>query len=245
VVALRLINPDITTLRDPTLRIDPAETPGDIGLGDPAIPGPPTVGDPGVSQPSPPLPPANPTCRERCIEQWGNDRHLFCLALPRCATYDEFARLTRSMVTPANDIRHGNRTPSYSTPHWKYINTLPTDHKGGDARSCYGADCGVFVATVVRNTIDPNFPLRGTWIMFSYLSRNTNFTKIPITSTMNLMPGDILLTDGKGHISIWLDDGEYEAAWSDRGCSRSQMPHGPEPRIGRNMDYIFRYNGFR
>jgi hypothetical protein len=53
VIALNLINPDITTLRDPTLGIDPAETPDSIGLGDPAISGPPTAG-PGVPSPAPP-----------------------------------------------------------------------------------------------------------------------------------------------------------------------------------------------
>jgi hypothetical protein len=57
VIALRLINPDITTLRDPTLGIERAEAPGDISFGDPAVPGPPAGRDPiGISQPAPPAP---------------------------------------------------------------------------------------------------------------------------------------------------------------------------------------------
>jgi hypothetical protein len=84
------------------------------------------------------------------------------------------------------------------------------------------ADCGVFVATVMRDSkADPNYPPVGTSIQYEYMSKHPElYDRIPgITDTSQLSPGDIVIvTAGQsgnafGHTWIYVGQvGNYFAA---------------------------------
>ena len=104
--------------------------------------------------------------------------------------------------------------------------------------------------------------------MRSYLENSPLYQMVPIASVDELRPGDILMPYktayeghnaycptrrdgthmpcGTGHIAIWLDDGEYEAAYSSISpCGNGEyLPKGPSG-WKTNMGNAFRYVGFQ
>jgi len=80
-----------------------------------------------------------------------------------------------------------------------------------------GADCGVFVATVLRAAgVDPNYPGVGTAVQMPYLQAHPEKYQ-PVTDLATIQPGDILIRTGSpfGHTYIYLGDqgpGGYNAA---------------------------------
>lgn len=170
--------------------------------------------------------------------------------------YLEFAKLARSYATPLP------ATNACGYPSNKklqaYIKAPPTDNKkatedpsdNDGAPDYYGADCGTYVATVITQTIDPNWPIRGTWLMADYVEKGKgkekfDFIHLESMNTSKLKPGDILLSeDVNEHVAIWLDDGVYQASWSSQGCSHSLFPRGPEPRPNNNLLRVYRYKGW-
>ncbi|MDX1608143.1 MAG: hypothetical protein R3251_02955 [Candidatus Spechtbacterales bacterium] len=191
----------------------------------------------------------------------GGGGSLDCPPPDGCTTYDAFATFARQFTTPAPGIKDGQTSESQLDPkHQTYVNTEPLSNKDHGVPDCFGADCGTFVGTVVRNTIDPDFPARGTSNIQNYFnnagaSKYTYINNDPLDQS-KLRAGDILLSRTiPGHVSIWLDDstgtGEYEAAIKGRGgagdpiqCDESTLPHGPENAPGSNMVKIYRFNGF-
>lgn len=163
-----------------------------------------------------------------------------------CTNYEAFAAVARSYATPS-PVYAGSAP---SDPRLQaYINSPPPTKDSG-AGDCYGADCGSFVGTVVTQTIDPNWPARGTPNIADYLKTDEAKRKFDVIQnnpldTSKLQSGDILLSsnpyDVSGHVSIWLDDGEYEASWSTAGCVSAQLPHGPESQPSNKMTQIIRY----
>jgi hypothetical protein len=84
----------------------------------------------------------------------------------------EFVAYAKGLAHSRDWEVKGNAAPS--DPNLvAYVNTDPTitkcfDSENSDCR-CYGAECGVYVGTVITNSIDPNFPDRGTERQWNYL----------------------------------------------------------------------------
>lgn len=108
----------------------------------------------------------------------------------------------------------------------EYTSALNQYNQGGLA-SYNGADCGAFVATVMRASgADTSYPALGTpnqqdWVM-SHPDKYDVFTTLQ--STSELKPGDILIvnsgsgTNAQGHTLIWVGpqtDGYNEASASE------------------------------
>ncbi len=92
-------------------------------------------------------------------------------------------------------------------------------------RIYHGADCGVFVATVMHATgADLNYPVSGTSIQATYVKNHPEKYDIvdPVSSTADMQPGDILLVQGTGgapgHTYIFI--GDYNSK-SNRQASAS------------------------
>ena len=67
-----------------------------------------------------------------------------------------------------------------------------------------GADCAVFVATVMRTSgADKDFPT-GTSVVKKYLADSPNYTKIETKDTSGLQPGDIFIV--VGHTFMYVGD---------------------------------------
>lgn len=71
------------------------------------------------------------------------------------------------------------------------------------------ADCGVFVATVMRASgVDPEFPASGTSYHERHLRNSGKYQIIENPKESDLLPGDILIHDknGSGHIGFYAGD---------------------------------------
>jgi len=180
--------------------------------------------------------------------------------------YDGFAAVAKSYAVPPPRVRGVN--PVEDSRHQAYVSASPLSEKDASYPDCLGADCGVFVATVVRNTIDPNFPVRGTANIRSYLENNPMYELVEVNSYTELRPGDILMPYktaygahsaycqvrrdgthmpcGTGHVAIWLDDGEYEAAFSSspEACGYGEYLPKSKGAWKTHMGNAFRYVGF-
>lgn len=85
-------------------------------------------------------------------------------------------------------------TPAYSAAVIKY-NPI------GANASAKGADCGVFVATVLRATgADPNYPLIGTLTQADYVKQHPEKYDVVdhVEKTSDLKNGDIMIVNGSG-----------------------------------------------
>ena len=115
--------------------------------------------------------------------------------------------------------------------------------------SCQGgADCGVFVATVMHNSgADPNYPSIGTSNMSTYVRANPQLYDVVerVNSTAELLPGDILIVnagDGagaSGHTWIYVgpQSGGYYGA-SASFCER--MPNLGQGVLQDSRGYYLR-----
>lgn len=129
----------------------------------------------------------------------------------------------------------GPREPK-NEPKPEYKNAPPTSTSAGN---CFGADCGVFVSTVMlRSGADPNYPISGTSVQAAYLKNNPQKYDVvqlgPGDSTAGLLPGDILIVNAGGgegasghtYIFVGQQPGGYNqasASWSS-DCANSRMP---------------------
>jgi len=87
-----------------------------------------------------------------------------------------------------------------------------------DSFDNYGADCGNFIATVMRMSgADPSFPISGVSRMHTYMTNHPEkYEQIKTTSsTAGLQPGDILTEVSPhydGHILMYLGNGQIAQA---------------------------------
>ena len=90
-----------------------------------------------------------------------------------------------------------DRTHSVNDPKPEYVKAMEDVGLTNAGCGPNGADCGVFVATVMRaSKADEDFPI-GTSIIINYLRNNAEYEKIPnLGDTSNLMPGDIFIING-------------------------------------------------
>lgn len=90
--------------------------------------------------------------------------------------------------------------PEYSTALAKYNPGMRAD----------GADCGIFVATVIRASgADPQYPASGTSVQMNYVKSHPEKYDIfdNPQSTADLQPGDIMIVEGNngpGHTYIYV-----------------------------------------
>ncbi len=76
--------------------------------------------------------------------------------------------------------------------------------------SAGGADCGVFVSTVIRSTgADPNYPEVGTSVQLEYVRSHPEKYDVvnQVDNTSQLQPGDIMIvsaSSGSGHTFIFV-----------------------------------------
>lgn len=87
------------------------------------------------------------------------------------------------------------------------------------------ADCGGYVATIVKNTVDPHFPWLLTNDQKSYLENSANgWTKVG--DTQNYKPqdyqtGDVMITEG--HIMFWVGKWQgFDDVVNDASFSRNE-----------------------
>jgi hypothetical protein len=94
-----------------------------------------------------------------------------------------------------------------------------------------GDSCDVFVATVYRKAVDPDFPCCGTSGMRTKLRANNKYELVvdgykSTASTADLQPGDILLVNGHIMMYVTLEDGSGKIA-SASYCDRTSDHVGP------------------
>lgn len=111
-----------------------------------------------------------------------------------------------------------------------------------------GASCDLFVATVLRNTVDPNFHIWLTDTQYVYLRNNPNFEHVVdgrsrAATTEDMRPGDILVLNGHIMLYVELPDGTGRIA--DASCaSRTASHHGPPYFSDWRGNYsVFRWSG--
>jgi hypothetical protein len=88
-----------------------------------------------------------------------------------------------------------------------------------------GDSCDVFVATVYRKTVDPDFPCCGTSNMRSKLRTNGKYELVvdgyrTTASSTDLQPGDIMILNGHIMMYVTLEDGTGKIA-SASHCDRT------------------------
>lgn len=118
------------------------------------------------------------------------------------------------------------------------------------------ASCDRVVATIVRNTFDPDIPWGATKEQWDYLSNSSKYEKI--TNAKDRQPGDILITPGGGalgHIAFYVGDQDgkeivVEGSYSPPPLGWYPVQHewayGSGEKLIDTMgrDYvIFRYKG--
>lgn len=137
--------------------------------------------------------------------------------------------------TALNFAWPGPREPK-TEPKPQYKNAPPTSTSAGN---CYGADCGVFVSTVMRRSgADPSYPISGTSIQAAYVKNNPEKYDVlqlgPGNNTKDLEAGDILIANAgsgsgaSGHTYIFVGPqpkgfNQASASWSSN-CDNSRMP---------------------
>jgi lysophospholipase L1-like esterase len=96
-----------------------------------------------------------------------------------------------------------------------------------------GASCDVFVATVYRNTVDPEFPCCGTNNMLVQLRDSPfadRYEEIQANGDYgNLQPGDIMLANGHIMMYVKLADGTFKIA--SASCGSRTADHAGDPSV--------------
>lgn len=115
------------------------------------------------------------------------------------------------------------------------------------------ADCGRFVATVMRTTVDKKFPWGPTRTQYDYLKSNSNLYQDVGTKKSDAKPGDIFIVGGEGgsgHIALYLGQHEGIDAVADASMAERTGLIGSSSFYKDNMVsldgrqfHIFRYIG--
>jgi hypothetical protein len=104
---------------------------------------------------------------------------------------------------------HGNQKEDATEA---YQNAMPL-YNGSTGDMPY-SDCGVFVATVmVASGTDPNYPKRGTSVQQQYIEDHPELyqTFTGVTSTAQLLPGDILVNSQHTYIYVGSQSDGYNS----------------------------------
>lgn len=123
-----------------------------------------------------------------------------------------------------------------------------TLNNNGCARDWDGASCDVFVATVYRKTVDPEFPCCGTSNMLANLKTNPKYEMVVDGSQRaatldDLKSGDIMLLNGHIMMYVKLPDGTDRIA--SASCGERTADHAGNVYFNdsRGNYYVFRWKG--
>lgn len=117
---------------------------------------------------------------------------------------DEFAKVP---VAPSDPDGVQNAKAEYKDAKKK------AEEKGGKDTFSYGgeslyASCDRFVATVLKNTVDPNVPWGATAEQQKYFEGSSDWQELPQKAS-ELQPGDVMVVGGAtGHIVLFIGDHE-------------------------------------
>lgn len=129
----------------------------------------------------------------------------------------------------ANPKQSGRTSALTPTPAYT---AAINQYNAGNARANGGADCGVFVATVMKASgVDPDYPGIGTDNQEAYVRRNTGkYTLIENPTQADLQPGDILVT-GRGSAigHTWIYVGPQAGGYTSASASLDSRA----PNLGR------------
>lgn len=122
----------------------------------------------------------------------------------------------------------------------EYIEALKKYNPSGLSAASLGADCGIFVSTVVRASgADSEYPISGTSLQAEYVRAHPEKYDVVerVQSTADLQPGDILIVNGpgggdggNGHTYIFVgkqSGGDYNqasASYNSSDPSQGRMP---------------------
>ena len=126
--------------------------------------------------------------------------------------------------TSGHGKNKGDATPAYQTAMPKY------NPAAGSASNDPWSDCGVFVATVITATADPNYQKRGTTSQIDYMKKHPEkfdfYQSADYTdSTSKLQPGDIMVNYGH----TYLFTGPYKGGDGKLYNSAAASWHGHVP----------------
>ena len=143
------------------------------------------------------------------------------------ATKNKIAYNTDYSKLPTNELNLNN-----------YFSALKTyGIANPEKETTHGASCDMYIAAVLRATIDPNYPALWVPNQYNYLTSKADFTCDKFTSLTQLRAGDILFTEDKTHTALKLDDGFYQAS------NLEYFPYGPSSSW-YNSGYYCRYIHF-
>jgi len=127
----------------------------------------------------------------------------------------------------------------------KYTGELSNN---GCASNWNGASCDVFVATVYRNTVDPDFPCCGTDNILANLKSNPKYEMVVdgskrAATLSDLRSGDILILSGHVVIYVKLPNGADKVA--SASCGERTADHANNVFFSdrRGNYYVFRWKG--
>lgn len=157
-----------------------------------------------------------------------------------CAGVSAITQTAISFSWP--DSSHG------TTPEAAYQDAIDKYNSGQNP-----ADCGVFVATVMRASgADPSYPASGTANQANYVMHSSRYQIVPgATTTSDLQPGDILIIGGtasdaaSGHTLIYLgqvagsDANEASASYNERAANLGTITSLVDP-LGRGTFMVAR-----
>ena len=98
--------------------------------------------------------------------------------------------------------QHGPDSPNLNKPELATYKEKHMEYMPGDK---YFASCDRAACTAIRwSGADPDFPIGATGTQWNYLSTSEKWVYIGDYGKCDLMPGDVLITKGSGHIKIYV-----------------------------------------
>lgn len=123
----------------------------------------------------------------------------------------------KSLVTTMADGGESKATPMYDSAKKK------AEAEGGKDPMNLWADCGRFAATVIKNTVDKEFPWGPTSDQYTYMEQHTDLWKKIGHDKKQAQPGDIIIKGGEGgsgHIAIYV--GQHDGIDATADASMGQ-----------------------
>lgn len=162
---------------------------------------------------------------DEAYAKWGGAAGTMGSGMGGCASSNfdnsSIVQMAISIALPskAEANSHGTNGFNQAPQAYKDAKRLAEQIGGKDPQSNLFASCDRFVATVLRNTVDPKVPWGSTEVQTAYFKNSPKYR--PIKKKSQLQPGDVLVTDKRGHIIIYIGmykgkDSLAHASYMDR-----------------------------
>jgi len=120
---------------------------------------------------------------------------------------------TRDRGTHARCTAYANCGMQQSTDGYRQARIIAEQRTSADGIRNLFSSCDRFVATMLRATgVDPNFPWGYTGTQWNYLNQSPNWERV---SCQNRQAGDVVITQGRGHIVLYLGVIEGQSTFAD------------------------------